>query len=310
MGIRLAELSIKVGENFKASDILYPSFARPLFDISEDGKKAVKRWGFCSGAVLSSEGDHIVVRHEKRECVDYGAYLTGVWSVPERSSPPRGGVLSELVELMLESYRTFGVSTSPKDDYVVFTSIFLSRNTDYDKNTIRWVRELLYRLDDFSKIAELKGRDILKLVGSSYQLRQLPSALKCYSRVRSEVLEGRHQEMLKCSNVGPKVYHSYMLHVLLRKDIAPIDINLTRFLNMFSDWKLGLEKPEKRKCLKHQCEFCPTSHKCAESMLRRELGDLLGWFQNATYYHFKNYCKLSRCFKCPLNNICLKKKKD
>ncbi|MEM1873032.1 MAG: hypothetical protein QXS85_04855 [Acidilobaceae archaeon] len=300
----MRELSVTASGSFKVSDVLYPSFARPLFDISEDGRKAVKRWGFCSGAVMESEGGRITVRHESRECVDYGAYLAGSWVDVQSLEPPRGGALGELAGLLLEVYGSLGVSVSPRDDYAVFASIFLSRNTDYDRNTVRWVRELLYSLGDVSRAAELDGRRIVRLAGSSYQLRQLPAALRCYSSVRERVLRGEHRELLKCGNVGPKVYHSYLLHVLARRDVAPVDVNLVRFLESFNALEGALRKPEKRYCAKHSCDSCPLRGVCIESILRDRLGELLGWFQNAAYYHMGNYCRLGRCEECALRHLC------
>ena len=267
--------------------LFWPSYILPLIEFVDDsGKKAIKTMGYCRDLVIEIiNANTYRVVHSDRSCVEYASYILGRWvdfdqvkNVLEKNAS-RYTIIRSLVNMFYD----YGIAVSPRDDIEVFVSIFLSQNTDYHKNTVKWVKKLLR---DFAleEIIDPRNRKILEEIGGSYQLRRLPEALKCYLRSRERILAGEHKLLLECPYVGPKIYYAYRLHVLLDLEVAPIDTNFFNFVerNLFH---IVYSKPNKNLCRVYECGECPNRDKCIESILRSIFGISLGWLQTIVFLY-------------------------
>ncbi|MEM4966265.1 MAG: hypothetical protein QXS45_05780 [Sulfolobales archaeon] len=289
----------------KLSEIFYPSFALPMLDIED--YKAVKIYGVCSGLRIRVSRRVYEVSHNDSFCLEYADYLLGLWLDIDQIFSDVRGVFREIIEILSETYSSYGISVSPLDDVIVFTSIYLSKNTDYHNNTVRWVREILRIYRDPMSLIIRDPREVLDNIGRSFQLRELPQALECYSRIRDHVLRNdsdNYRSLLRCKGVGPKILYSYMLHVKLDTSYAPFDVNLERFLaNM--NLRIWKRRPDKNLCILYSCNTCPIRDSCGIGILRSYLGRALGWFQTVAYMHVKSMCRMNACDRCSLRRICI-----
>jgi hypothetical protein len=112
-------------------------------------------------------------------------------------------ISSLLSQSLLEAYRGFGLSVSPLDDLAVFTSIVLSRRTDYHVNTVRWLRSLLELYVDLAGVASVNPGELSSKISRSFHLRMLPDFIKCYLDVR-----GRLSAVLRVPGVSSIVVMS------------------------------------------------------------------------------------------------------
>jgi endonuclease III len=299
------ESVIEVEHVYDLELLTYPSFALPLFDVS--GLGLVKRYGFCSGLRVKASPYGYVVSHGDPKCVEYSKFILGLWFDPELYYGGVSGDFKPIVSALLEAYRGFGLSVSPLDDLAVFTSIVLSRRTDYHVNTVRWLRSLLELYVDLAGVASVDPGELSSRISRSFHLRMLPNLVKCYLGVRGEALSGVEgtRGLFKCSGVGPKTFYSYILHVLLDTSYAPIDVNLEVFLENMGFGGFG-SKPQRRYCALYDCNSCPLRSSCLEARLREHLGRLTGWFQTVAYIHVKRFCRRGACSSCSLRSLCVR----
>ncbi|MEM4036134.1 MAG: hypothetical protein QXU97_05970 [Fervidicoccaceae archaeon] len=289
-------VELEVAAVRRLSELFYPSFASPLFDIDESG--ALKRWGHCRGLVVKVLGSRkYAVSHELAECLEYAIYVVGAWLDLERAAKTASKRGKRILEALSEAYEGFGIATSPLDDRELFASIFLSRNTNYHTNTVKWMR----------KILELHGGLVGEppsTVSRSYQVGQLPEALECYAGLRSLILEKRSwRELLLCRNVGPKTSRAFALHVLLEPRVAPLDVNAERLASYLGikRWKM---RPNKALCLANTCSSCPARSNCGGAAFEELFGDAAGWVQTIAFVHVDAYCSRGACASCPLAEMC------
>jgi hypothetical protein len=181
--------------------LTYPSFALPLFDVNE--VELVKRYGFCSGLRVKASPYGYVVSHGDPRCVEYSKFILGLWFDPELYYGGVSGDFKPVVSALLEAYRGFGLSVSPLDDLAVFTSIVLSRRTDYHVNTVRWLRSLLELYVDLAGVASVNPGELSSKISRSFHLRMLPDFIKCYLDVR-----GRLSAVLRVPGVSSIVVMS------------------------------------------------------------------------------------------------------
>ena len=297
------ELHLRVNRVSNIDVLTYPSFALPLFDVGDSW--LVKRYGFCSGLRVNVYSNGYIVRHEDRRCLDYSSYVLGLWFDPWLYVREVSSVFKPIVLAFLELYPGFSLSVSPLDDVAIFTSIVLSRRTDYHVNSVRWLRSIIELYGDIARVAGVNPGELLVKVARSFHLALLPQLISCYLSVRGEALEGAGgaRGLFRCNGVGPKTFYSYLLHVLLDTSYAPVDVNLEVFLN-----NMGFEgsrlKPVKRYCMVYNCSVCPLRDRCIEARLRGGLGRLTGWFQTVAYVHVKRFCRRRACSLCSLRGVC------
>ncbi len=290
--------------------LFYPSFLLPLVSISGCGFEVVKEYGYCRGTKLFIEGDKLYVLSNLSECVGYSQYLSGSWFNVRNHLSNVSENFRNVVEGMLTLYGDLGIPTSPLDELELFTTIILSRNTDYHRNTVGWVKKLLKTFPHINSLTNVEPDLLATEISNSYQVRELPEILDCYLRLRNS-LRGSPENsrvLLRCPGVGPKTLYAYILFVKLDPRYAPIDTNLISLLNRLKNLREAISKlrpPIKEYCLKHVCDSCPKNNACIEAFLKKELGHVNGWFQTIAFLHNKTYCAKKKCAACPLHRECL-----
>ncbi|MEM1701444.1 MAG: hypothetical protein QXF58_04855 [Desulfurococcaceae archaeon] len=153
------------------------------------------------------------------------------------------------------------------DKQLVFYTIYLSRNTDYYVNTVRWVQELLR-----------KGY----ISSNSYIARDFMSKKDIIDEVYSSTVDRLSEivRLLSIHGVGVKSIKAYLLHAYGDTVHAPIDRYYARFLGQ--DIKVSVDK---NRCLKRglNCERCSSTCPYAFSMERFNV--LNGVVQSLVYIY-------------------------
>lgn len=297
---------IKIDPRLNLSMLFYPSFILPMFEVR--GDKAIKLWGACRGLTISKEDSKLAIKHDDRLCLDYVDEILGFWSTPNRLDVIENKY-REFLELLVSGYSWFGIATSPLDDIEIFSSIFLSQNTDFHVNVVKWVRNIMEKYGSIEVLTNLKTADIVKHIGGSYQILNLVHALKQYLTYRNHLLEKNPEEvityMLKIKGVGPKVSHAYLVFVRKSTIYAPIDRNLVSFLRNFDvTFDLVADVPKKGYCIKYSCVTCPINIGCTYYRVRNAFKAFAAWVQTVAYVHNKLMCKPKSCYRCFLNKLC------
>ncbi len=283
---------------------MYPSFILVMF--VRDDCWLVKRYGYAKGVKIRQMLDrvHVVLPHGVS--VDVARELTGLWYEPERLIEDVDARYRDIVEVLVDSCSAIRIAISSRDPVHIFVSTFLSRNTDYYTNVIRWVQTLCELTGDDLSCLDL---DTVRKVSSSYQLTELPEALRQFlSGPLRLYLDGAshwdiRRELLKIRNVGPKVADAFLIFTGKTTELAPSDIHFRRFvskLRLFESYVL----PEKRYCVRYRCDECPRT-RCLTGLAYRTFGRLSSWIQTVSYVIDRVYCSRIKCIECPLyRKIC------
>lgn len=253
---------------------LYYSYLLPIFTIKP--QVFVKDYGFCNGLKC-------IIKNNVSECL-----------IPDHCSY---GDLEKLlgldkyivIEKLFTKLKKYGFKTralkgftllySPQDKFFIASSIYLSRNTDYYRNTIRWIREIASRK---CYIEPINCKDYT----SSYQYREyLENIDKLYT-----IISNKHDpikevlELLKIHGFGIKSTMAYLLHTYGYLEYAPIDRYYRAFIS-----KTGLTGaiPSKNKCIenKFKCSVCSYRDQCLYNILRNKLREYNGLLQSLIYIH-------------------------
>lgn len=265
---------------------LYVSFSLPMF--KRNGECWIKVYGFGAGTrICVDESPKCYGRSCSNQFLDY---VTGLWINKERGLEEVEGVARRTAEELVERLYCLSVSSSPWDTFEILVSAFLSRNTDYHKNTVRWVRAFL------SKLANPADRDPNNITTAavstykefrSYQLLQLVEVLGNLLEVSHKLSKiDRHsakRELLKIRYLGPKVASSFILHSGLDQSVAPVDLHYMRFLKRHGLLEGGLAYPTKSYCMRYDCFVCPATRKCVYAHTARLFKSLNGFVQTAAY---------------------------
>lgn len=231
---------------------LHPSLTLAL--VEKVGGRYVKKFGVKKGVEVSSD-----------------VYLSGRWYSPWRYINDVDRAHVDILHKLLEKYGDcIGISISPGDEALIFTTAFLTQNTSYHVNVLRWTKAIFSTSEDPLEIAR-----IAPAVGRSYQLQRLPKALGKYLELKPR----RRAELLEIPGVGPKVADLYLLFTG-DTTAAPVDKHL-----MKAAPRLGLKgvPPDKKYCLKYTCDVCPLGGSCLRAQLARSFGRLAGWLQTVVY---------------------------
>jgi endonuclease III len=295
---------------FNLAKLFHPSFSLPLISISSNGFRAVKEHGYCRGTELVIDGGKLYALSDSIECIQYSRYLSGSWYDARDYLEEVHEDFKDLVSEMIPLYTDVSIATSPLDDLELFTSIILSRNTDYHRNTVRWVKKILESFPSIESLINAEPLSLATEISGSYQVLELPKTLRCYLRIRNSLSRSPESSraLLTCPGVGPKTLYAYMLFVKLNPSYAPIDTNMLKFLNRLKGLREVAKKltpPAKNYCLRYVCDECPVRKTCVEAFLRSRLGRLSGWFQTVVFLHSKTFCLSRGCGKCPLSRECL-----
>ncbi len=269
-------------ENIDYRLSLYYSYLLPLFRIESINNKFVfiKGHGSCKGLKCIQENN-------TTEC-----------NIPDRCKPDEykkilglntKNVFDELMDKLNVSSEnifrkiTLIYSDDISDKKIVFLTIFLSRNTDYYRNTVKWIN---YILENNCLKNPYKCIPLIR----SYQYKQLIEILDNllevfrlyqgeYDDISKEILD-----LLKIRYIGLKSINAYFLHVYGNTYYAPIDRHYKQTLR-----KIGLKGiiPSKKQCLlfKLRCETCSMRLRCLYYVSRKLLGKYNGVFQSISYIH-------------------------
>ncbi|AFK51789.1 HhH-GPD family protein [Thermogladius calderae 1633] len=243
---------------------LYYSYLLPLFEVEEvsGGFVFVKRRGTCSG---------LTCRFGKQ-------------SLETACRVPRACRLDE-VEMLLglrkrPLFHELGVATNsvgvvdqvtlmytPGDRTAVAYSIYLSQNTDYHVNTVKWVRDLLERGS---------------IESSSYQVsafRLIKAGVDRSTSIGDPYAEA--VSLLNVKGLGVKSAKAYLLHAYGLTEHAPVDRHYKRLLALSRD----LRVPDKAWCAKVglKCSTCPFSSRCLYGVLFNRLGAFNGVVQSLAF---------------------------
>ena len=273
---------------------LWPSFVYALFERRNGVFEKVI--GYCKGCRMWVDGGRVVGTCD-HEVI---SLWSGAWFNPSNRVTVVSQEYRELAEGFVKIYENVGLSISPYDKDFLFIPIFLSRSTDWNRNVLRWCRALWREIEEFD---DLLGFDFSSM-GRSFQLRQLPEALKHFTKVsltEKDPYEIRKQ-LLSCKWVGPKVADAYLLFTGIDISASPVDIHM---INMARRFRIPFSKiPSKGVCAKYTCEDCSWNSECLRNIFTSNFKELSGWLQTMFYVHDKLYCSRERCRECILNTLC------
>jgi hypothetical protein len=229
---------------------LYPSITLALLD-----ERFVKIFGVKKGVWA---GDDL--------------YISGRWYSPWRYINDAASDLRDAVHSLAEKYGDcVSISISPGDEDLLFVVAFLTQNTNYHTNVLKWTRALFSKTEDLAEMAE-----VAPSIGRSYQLRRLPQAVRRYLEL------GRprdRRELLSIPGVGAKVADLYLLFTG-DATAAPVDKHFMRTAP-----RLGLRgrPPSPAHCRRYTCGTCPLAPRCLRAQAAEKLGRLAGWVQTLAY---------------------------
>lgn len=284
---------------------LYPSFNLVLLDRIDENKY-LKVIGKDSGKLLTVISPTEIISDISEELMHY---LTGEWFYPEKYIAYLKGRLLKIVKAIISRYSEVSLSVNPFDRVYMFISIFLSKTTNFHVNVIKWCKRIWKISEgDISRILKID----MKVVGNSFQLKQLPRALSDYLKYVKPYEEdltrdswGIRKQLLKCWGCGPKIADAYLLFVAVDEMSVPCDKHLVTMVNRL-DLVSYSKLPQKNYCLKNTCVECPLAEECLRSVFAKTFGRLSGWLQTIFYIHDKLYCRKGLCKECFLAEYCKK----
>lgn len=308
----MPQRTIVVTERIDLVKLLYPSFIFPLVEINAETEVLFKRWGYCKNLKAKREGSNIMVTHEQTACLQYADEVLGLWFNINKYRRNVSKSYRELIDKLVEMHGELGIATSPNDDVEIFSSIFLSRTTDFHRNTDRWLRCILSEYEDLNRILDLDSYSyIFNYVSNSFQVKQWVAVLKDYFEVRNTIRYSTDAHKVKSSLlrirfVGPKIAYAYILFVVKDASYAPIDRNFIKFLGKIVSTRtlIGMV-PRKELCMMYVCEQCKHREECTLYRVRNAFGHMSGWLQTIAYLHTKTLCSVKRCDICKLRETCL-----
>jgi hypothetical protein len=163
---------------------------------------------------------------------------------------------------------------------IVAYSVYLSRNTNYYINTLKWVREAI----------EMGVVDSTSFIPREFNRvkREIDHVLSTRLDPISEALS-----LMKIRGFGVKSANAYLLHAYGLTQYAPIDRHYARLLNT-------LKPTSKATCLhkgKLQCSICSVD--CPYRIAHSTLGEFNGVVQSLVYIH----ARLSSLHKSQLEKV-------
>jgi hypothetical protein len=296
--------SMNLDRRYNLNMSLYPSFTYPFYSridgwyVKIIGEYKGLRFKLEEPKVLRFEGAPIGSEHVVLE-------FTGLWFNPYSYVSRLSSSRISRVWPLIEAYDGVGLAIDPYSRLWLFTSITLSRHTDFHLNTVRWVRKLAETIGDLRMLT----MDNSRMVSRSFHLSQLPMQIRFYLK-RIEPLEDRiDPSMLRVKLqegpwIGPKTATSYLL--FSRRDatyMASSDIHFQKISRRIGliDWGIPWSASM---CRRYLCIDCPLRSECLHWIARVEYGELAGWIQTIAYIHDKLLCNRRLCNECKVRCIC------
>lgn len=286
--------AIEVWSEFNLEQSLEASFTLPFFDKIKD--EYVKSYGRYRGLRIRQERNLLEFEGGSRL---EAMMLSGAWFNPHVEIRRINRNERNILEKLLDVFPGLGIAINPWDKIATFYTVFLSRNTDYHSNTVKWVKRILREAQDEEMIKSVN----LSEVGKSYQLRQL---IEVRDRIDSlfslgefkkekydlEDFLGLRTKMLSIKYCGPKVVHGWGLFTLGLTYLSQVDrhlLNIGRSLRIINP---DDRNPEKALCITSRCFLdrdCRILERCVTYKLYRLFGCMAGWFQTAAYLYGARY---------------------
>ncbi len=273
---------------------LYPSFLYPYFNIytttygSSKIVRLIKKSGYCSNKYIDVKylENHIEITTNCNN-EEYVKEVTGTWYIPWNYISEVHNNYYDFVVNLINKYSGIRLSVSSIDKLQILISVFLSRNTSFHVNTVKWINKII------SRCTTIFNCDYTR-IGKSYHLRQLNEILNRYREIidyiisftpkdLQELYELR-RKLLTIKYVGVKTADAYILYTTRYSFIAPIDRHYIAVLKKY--FKLtDLVYPKKYLCEKYMCSECPLRNRCAFNITSSIFGRLNGWIQTLSYLH-------------------------
>lgn len=306
----MPQRTIIVSGRIDLGKLLYPSFILPLIEVDVKSNVLFKKWGYCRNLKIKREDSSITVIHEQEACLWYADEILGLWFDIDRCRRGVSRGYQELIDRLVEMHGELGIATSPSDDIEIFSSIFLSRATDFHRNTVKWLKTILSEYDGLDRITYMDGY-VSKRIGGSFQIKQWIEVLGDYLKIRSVIkgvasVDEVKSALLRIKFVGPKVVYAYILFVLKNTSYAPVDRNFLKFLRKIAVTRtlIGMI-PRKELCIEYTCDRCRYGEKCTLQRVRSAFKYMSGWLQTVAYFHTKTMCGMGLCSVCRLKDLCL-----
>lgn len=275
----------------------YYSYSLPLYAFKRSNGTLVlqKKHGVCKGLICKSSRSQTICYIPDITCQLYVEKLLGL------DTQPLVRKLCKMLEIETGySYsilHRFAFVHDPYDKIEIFLSVFLSRNTDYYVNTVKWVRNIME--------TRLFSEGMKSLNISSYQFQQLLGIINNVSDIFRSYNDplGIALKLLKLPNVGPKTVFAFLLHSFGLTQYAPIDRYYRSFLSLIG---VKGKDPNKKYCLSSRldCSKCAYSSKCVYSLAMNKFHEFNGIIQSLTYIYGR--LKSTR-LRSPLEKILIDK---
>jgi len=284
---------VEVWREFNLDESLNASFVLPFFEKHSRGY--VKFYGWNRGLRIECEADTLRFNLGSPNEV---LMLSGAWFNPHLEIANASRNARKILEKFLEVFPGLGIAINPWDKIGMLYTVFLSRNTDYYRNTVIWVKKIFKIAETEDKLSNVRFNNI----GRSYQLRQLnkvrgklTSILKDNLSVEShslnKFLEIR-KKLLSVEYCGPKIAHGYGLFSLGLTCLSQVDRHLLRIGEA-----LGIIDPDDKIPLKNLCAYskcfisndCKIIDRCITYKMYKSFGVAAGWLQTATYLYGAKY---------------------
>lgn len=271
---------------------LSPSFILSLFESEGGGYRKIA--GCSLNCRLWQKGDEFWSTCPPEET----EYYTGLWFLEVRDAESPHRKFSQLVDTLIWAYSSLSLSVDIYDPLHIFIAAFLSQNTSYRVNVLRWTRELWRAAQNPVAAAEAALR-----VGGSFQLRRLPEAVQCTAREWPSDAYQLRKMLVNCRYVGPKTADATLLFARAESSAVPVD---RHFLNVSSRLSLfpKAHPPVPAYCRRFSCSECPKRGTCVRWLTSKYFGRLAGWVQTVFYIHDAELCSRGLCRRCALRAFC------
>lgn len=296
--LKPSEGSIEVWREFDLDMSLNASFVLPFFDKHRDIH--VKFYGWSRGLKIKKEAN--TLRFSNGD-VRGALLLSGAWFNPQKEIAKVKRNARNILEEFLEVFPGLGISINPWDKVGMLYAIFLSRNTDYYRNTVKWMKKILKIAESEDGLPEVR----LSRIGKSYQIKQLSMVRGDFKMVfQNNVLKEDYsldrfmeirERILSVKYCGPKIAHGWGLFSLGLTCLSQVDrhlLDIGRSLGIISSED---RVPSKNLCINSRCfteSDCRVSDKCITHKLYRLFGIMAGWFQTSVYLYGVKYLKYGR----------------
>ncbi len=284
---------LEVWSEFNLSSSLKASFSLPLFE-NPRLNVFVKIYGYSAGLIFKTEGGATYYRG----CgLNDALLLSGAWFNPLENVKKLGRREAAYIYEFWEAFPGLSIAVNPWDLRAIFYSIFLSRNTSYHANTVRWLHDMIVKAGDEGKLASLDPR----VFGRSYQLAQLAEIKPDLDGILDSITPGLElikskdlfppikAKLLQLPYVGSKTVHAFGLFCLGLTWLAPADRHLTTVVKSMGIVDDRVKMPKKELCMKYDCftdsDKCPRFEVCLTARLMRDFGVMAGWLQTAAYLY-------------------------